>query len=378
MTRYKIKIPIISFLLLSILFTACNGQNSGNTANSGYNTEQHPTIVRTQGRQCENVTCQLVDKNGNLWFSIRGEGAYCYDGKSFTNFTTKDGLCSNEVGSIIQNRAGTILLGTGNGICMYDGTEFTNYPVPDTLSITCMFEDNNGNLWFGAMNKGVYRYDGINLTHFLYNYQHPFFGDKHEKYISDILQDQQGNMWFSSWNGGGVWRYDGKNLKNFVPSSDYYKTNQDKRNLSNPQMAFEQSLSIPYSPSQEYITDDMIFSMTEDHKGNIWFATRDHGICTYDGITFTTIGKNEGLDISGATAILQDDTSGFWITTFDSGVWYYDGATCTHFTESNGLVNNAVMSLLKDKDGNMWFGTKWFGLSRYDGKTFTTFSKYDH
>lgn len=122
-------------------------------------------------------------------------------------------------------------------------------------------------------------------------------------------------------------------------------------------------------------SDDMIFSMTEDHKGNIWFATRDHGICTYDGISFTTIGRNEGLDIRGATAILQDETNGFWITTFDNGIWYYDGATGTHFTESNGLVNNAVMSLLKDKDGNVWFGTKWFGLSRYDGKTFTTFSQ---
>jgi ligand-binding sensor domain-containing protein len=378
MARYKFKNPIISLLLMSVLFTSCNGQNSTNTTNSSQKTEQHPTIVRTQGTQCENVTCQLVDKDGRLWFSIRGEGAYRYDGKSFTNFTTKDGLCSNMVGSIIQDRTGTILLGTGNGICMYDGTKFTKYPVPDTLSITCMFEDNDGNLWFGAMNKGVYRFDGTNLTHFLYNYKHPFFGDKQEKYISDILQDQQGNIWFSSWNGGGVWRYDGKNLKNFVPSSDYYKTNQDNRTLSNPQIAFELSLSIPYSPSQEYITDDMIFSMTEDHKGHICFATRDHGICTYDGITFTTIGRNEGLDISGATAILQDDTNGFWITTFDSGVWYYDGATCAHFTESNGLVNNAVMSILKDKDGNVWFGTKWFGLSRYDGKTFTTFSQYDH
>ena len=378
MARYKFKNPIISLLLMSVLFTSCNGQNSTNTTNSSQKTEQHPTIVRTQRTQCENVTCQLADKDGRLWFSIRGEGAYRYDGKSFTNFTTKDGLCSNMVGSIIQDRTGTILLGTGNGICMYDGSKFTKYPVPDTLSITCMFEDKDENLWFGAMNKGVYRFDGTNLTHFLYSYKHPFFGDKHEKYISDILQDQQGNIWFSSWNGGGVWRYDGKNLKNFVPSSDYYKTNQDNRTLSNSQSAFELSLSPPYSPSQEYITDDMIFSMTEDHKGNMWFATRDHGICCYDGMTFTTIGRNEGLDISGATAILQDDTNGFWITTFDSGVWYYDGATCAHFTESNGLVNNAVMSILKDKDGNVWFGTKWFGLSRYDGKTFTTFSQYDH
>lgn len=90
MTRYKIKIPIISFLLLSILFTGCNGQNSANTANSGYNIEQHPTIIRTQGTQYENVTCQLVDKNGNMWFGTKWFGLSRYDGKTFTTFSKYD------------------------------------------------------------------------------------------------------------------------------------------------------------------------------------------------------------------------------------------------------------------------------------------------
>jgi hypothetical protein len=196
-----------------------------------------------------------------------------------------------------------------------------------------------------------------------------------DNFINSLFYGEHGRDWIAYYAKRNV-IFAQPTTPDFVPSSDYYKTNQDKRNLNTPQSFFEQSLSTSYSPSQEYITDDMIFSMTEDHKGNIWFATRDHGICRYDGMTFTTVGRNEGLDIRGATAILQDDTSSFWITTFDSGVWYYDGSTFTQFTESNGLVNNAVMSILKDKDGHIWFGTKWFGLSRYDGKTFTTFSQH--
>ncbi|MBK8623501.1 MAG: hypothetical protein IPN79_17510 [Saprospiraceae bacterium] len=78
-----------------------------------------------------------------------------------------------------------------------------------------MLEDKDGNLWFGAMNKGIYRYDGTNLTNFLYKYEHSFFGDKYEKFISDIIQDKNGNIWFSSWNGGGVWKYDGKISRTF-------------------------------------------------------------------------------------------------------------------------------------------------------------------
>lgn len=382
MTTYTLINPILSLLFVSLFFTSCNGQTptsqTTNNINSTNKKEQHPKIVRTLGTQCENVGCQLLDKDGNVWFSISGEGVYRYDGKLFTNFTTKDGLCNNDVGAIIQDRAGNILLGTKNGICKYDGNKFTKYPVPETLCITSLLEDRDGNLWFGVMNNGIYRYDGTNLSNFLYKYEHPFYGEKYEKYISDIIQDKNGNIWFSSWNGGGVWKYDGKEFKNFLPPEGYYKTNQDGRNFNNPQNTIENSPGIMYAPSQDHITDDMIFSMTEDNSGNIWFATRNHGICYYNGKTFTSIAINEGFDSGGATAILQDDKNNFWITTWDQGVWYYDGKTFENFTENDGLVGNAVMSVLKDKDGNIWFGTKWFGLSRYDGKTFTTFSQYDN
>jgi ligand-binding sensor domain-containing protein len=381
MTMHKLKNSIFSSLLVSILFTSCYGQTPTTTTTNNTNSttvkEQHPKIVRTLGVYCENVGCQLLDKDGNLWFSISGEGVYRYDGKLFTNFTTKDGLCNNNVGAIIQDSAGNILIGTKNGICKYDGNKFTKYPVPETLSITCMLEDRGGNLWFGTMGKGIYRYNGKALDNFLNSYDPIFNLGSTNQLILDMLQDKNGNIWFSSWNGGGVWRYDGKEFKNFLPSEDYYKANQDKRTFKNPQNTIEINPGIIYAPSEDHITDDMIFSMTEDNSGNIWFATRNHGICYYNGKIFTSIKINEGFDSGGATAILQDDKNNFWITTWDQGVWYYDGKTFENFTENDGLVGNAVMSVLEDKDGNIWFGTKWFGLSRYDGKSFTTFSKYE-
>jgi ligand-binding sensor domain-containing protein len=378
----KFKNQIFSFLLVSLFFTSCNGQTSTkqtqNYINSSKTLEQHPKIIRTHGTQSGVVGCELLDKDGNLWFSISGEGAYRYDGKTFTNFTTKDGLCNNNVGAIIQDKAGNILLGTNSGICKYDGNKFTKYPVTDTLSITCMFEDKDGNLWFGTSGNGIYRYNGKTLNNFLNSNKHEYNLGSNNQFILDILQDRKGNLWFSSWNGGGVWKYDGKDFKNFVPSADYYKANQDKRNFNNPQSTFENNTKTIYSPSQNHITDDMIFSMTEDNLGNIWFATRDHGICRYDGKIFTSIGRNEGFNSRGATAILQLDDNSFWITTGDSGVWHYNGKTFKNFTEKDGLVNNAVMKVLKDKKNDLWFGTKYLGLSRYDGKTFTTFSHYDN
>lgn len=133
--------------------------------------------------------------------------------------------------------------------------------------------------------------------------------------------------------------------------TDYYKTNQDNRNSGNPQNTLGHLPNGFYAPSQDYITDDMIFSMMEDKAGNIWFATRDH---------------------------FEDKNGDLWFTTESDGVWCYDGKAIKNFTENDGLINNAVMNVLEDSAGNLWFGTKWFGLSHYDGKTFMTFSQYEN
>ena len=333
----------------------------------------------------------------NVW-------AFCEDDKGVSWVGTEKGLCRidrkkrrsfkvqngevDEVYALCFDTKRRVLVGTNRGIFVankindsiytlmpFELPNFSKFTAP-IYSILC---DSKGNIWFGVINKGIYRYDGRNVSNFLYKYKHPIFGDKFENYISDIIQDKNGNIWFSSWNGGGVWRYDGKDFKQFVPPISYYKTNQDKRGIVTTQGYLNfNSNNNSFIQSEDYISDDMIFSMTEDNLGNIWFATRNHGICYYNGKTFISIGSNKGFTSSSVSAILQDDKNNFWITTFDSGVWYYDGKIFKNFTENNGLVNNAVLNLVKDKDGNLWFGTKFVGLSRYDGKTFTTFSQYDN
>jgi len=379
----------INHLLLSLLFfvTSCNGQVKTDPPQVIINQQipiegDHPKIVRTQGASSGNLTCALEDRDGNLWFSTDGEGVYRFDGKSFTNFTSKDGLFNNTTTTIIQDKSGHILIGTNAGICKYDGKIFSKYFESDTLNnlrIIALLEDRDGNIWFSAMNKGVYRYDGNKLSNFLHKYKHPIFADKQEKMISDIIQDKKGNIWFSSFNRGGAWRYDGKILTHFLPSSDYYTLFEDERSH-----AYSDS-DTKYVHSPDYITDDMIQSMTEDKSGNIWFATRRHGICIYDGKTFINFKGNEVFGKISPITILEDKKGIIWLGTEESGVFSYDarlndevgqGKTFKNYTTSDGLVNNSVRSIIEDKDGNLWFGTRWFGLSRFDGKTFTTFSEY--
>ena len=80
---------------------------------------------------------------------------------AFKQFTTLNGLASNEVGSVIQDREGYIWIGTQNGLQRYDGSQFITLVnrVSDSSSIptnfiTSMYIDRKGNFWLiGGNNK---------------------------------------------------------------------------------------------------------------------------------------------------------------------------------------------------------------------------------
>ncbi len=55
------------------------------------------------------------------------------------------------------------------------------------------------------------------------------------------------------------------------------------------------------------------------------------------------------------------------------GLIKYDGNSFTSFTKDDGLLNNEIWSFIIDSKGIFWIGTN-EGVSRFDGKAFTTFS----
>src|SRR5215475_10050971 len=81
-------------------------------------------VFKYDGKLFTNVTSKvssarffsvLEDSKGNFWLASIGSGVYYYDGKSFQNFTTKDGLANDRVTNIYEDKTGTIWFGTESG-----------------------------------------------------------------------------------------------------------------------------------------------------------------------------------------------------------------------------------------------------------------------
>ena len=371
----------LTVLMLSLVCTVCCGQNlvnlhKDNLLKSTSITGNQSKLINTQNiNQGHNVHCGLQDKAGNLWFGTTGEGVYLYDGKLFTNYTFSDGLGSNEIWCIYEDREFNIWLGTGAGLCLYNPSALldTSLKLFSILPITgpvvsnsqenstttdnpvwSILEDSNSNLWVGTSN-GVYRCDKKGKPA-LQNDFIPFLSDSgiinkaklYLKHIQCMVEDKNGHIWFASWNQEGACMFDGKNLTSFKPN-----------------------------------LDGMVHSVMEDKNGNIWIGTRNHGACYYDGKTWTFFSEMEKFSSACIYSIAEDNNGTVWFGSEPYGVWSYHpehplkaGSTAfTNFTTKDGLINNSVFSVTPDRSMNLWIGSRGLGLCNYDGRKVNYFSE---
>lgn len=89
---------------------------------------------------------------------------------------------------------------------------------------------------------------------------------------------------------------------------------------------------------------------------------------TPEQITFSYISINEGLSQSTVFSIDQDKRGNMWFATYD-GVNKYDGYAFTVYQHNeddpNSIANDISRIVKTDSQGRVWIGTR-DGLSRYD------------
>ena len=68
------------------------------------------------------------DKQGNLWIGTIDAGVWMFDGKTLTNYTTKDGLGSDFIWTIYKDKQGNLWFGTdGAGVYTFNGKTFKKF-----------------------------------------------------------------------------------------------------------------------------------------------------------------------------------------------------------------------------------------------------------
>lgn len=98
-----------------------------------------------------------IDPQGNAWVGTWGGGVARYDGKSWKNFNSKDGLVGNIVYAITQDQSGAFWFGTDKGVSRYDGKTWKSFTTAEGLldsHVYTIATAPTGEVWAGTR-RGV-------------------------------------------------------------------------------------------------------------------------------------------------------------------------------------------------------------------------------
>jgi len=270
------------------------------------------------------------DKNGHLWFCTYGAGISEYDGKSFKNYSKKNGAIDNHFFDAETDIHGNLWLATANsGILIYKNNKFRQIKNVDNKQITSriltIFKDSKNNLWFGTNGEGVIEFNGEKLTR--------FYGLK-AKNILAINEDNDGNIWFGTLNEG-VFIYDGEIVERIDEVNGIIPG--EIRAIANI-------------------------------KGNLWFGTASEGIYTLkknkNGFSQQYYNKSKGLNSDNIYLLFPDSKNNLWCGT-EKGVdlIQFDSKgkikSIKNYTKNEGFlgVETDLNGAYEDKTGDIWFGT---------------------
>ncbi len=278
----------------------------------------------------------------------------------------------------------------------------SDQPKPIAEYVRRIFEDSRGNLWFGTGAAGVCRYDGDTLVFF--STDEGLSGHL----VTGILEDRRGNMWFSTY--GGVSRYDGKRFTSFtekdgLSSNAVWSIHEDRSGTIwagtvnglctyNPEegekfTAFALPQADVPNPRPRFSTQ-LVSSILEDKRGNLWFGTDGVGVCRYDPAAkktgakqFTHITMQDGLCDNSIVCMIEDRAGNLWFSSRFGGLSRYTpsaataaGQRFTNFTAENGdMGNNEVWTMHEDSAGTIWFSSEGYGMYRYNDNGLSHFGK---
>jgi ligand-binding sensor domain-containing protein len=270
-----------------------------------------------------NATCFLQDTQGNLWFGS-GETLYCYNGSSWNIVTPPFGVFGS-FNSIVEDNTGGIWVSTNNIVARFDGKSWTTFNVgiifgvsPMGTLINSIIIDNQNTIWV-ATSDGILHLDGTDWK--IYTTSDGLT----ENYITGLLQDKSGNIWAYGY-GSGLDRYDGSSWQSFLPGDSISDIAQDQN--GNIWLATDHGV-IKYDGNtfQSYTTADGLLEnsirlIVIDNDNDVWCGTFD-GVNYYDGKTWQSFTPTDGLAGVQVLQIVNEKSGDIWFFSIFGGISHY-------------------------------------------------------
>jgi signal transduction histidine kinase/ligand-binding sensor domain-containing protein/DNA-binding response OmpR family regulator len=300
------------------------------------------TLSARDGLPSNIISAVVQDKNDFIWIAT-ANGLCRFDGYRFITFQKGESrlsLPANEISSLLVD-GDNLWIGTWKGLCKLNTHTFkiTRVDVGTNTIIRTLYKDHDNTVWIGTA-TGLIRYAADN-TFIEYTTQNS--GLSHNT-IRSVFSDRFGNLWVGTYDklnklSKGTKRFVSFDLKR------HYKSSL-KNNLI---------CDIKASPASDSL---------------LWIGT-ETGLCLFNIFSGTYqhySEKNVSFSNEVIKNIYVDDESNLWLGT-DFGLHVFNpetNANRVYFHNPQlpySIANNVIWQIVEDKGGVVWFVTS-NGLSR--------------
>jgi signal transduction histidine kinase len=247
-------------------------------------------------------------------------------GGAFLNLCRSNGLPTDWVSCLCEDREGNLWMGTGgNGIIMIRPGNVTVLDAPDQWQgrpVLCLTSGRDGTLWVGTEGAGLYRWQDGEWSHF------GMEAGVNNLFVWSLCEDARAQLWVGTWVG--------------------LLTRHGEHFDLAPGMIGD----LPPVTA--------LFSGGSDE---LWAGTRA-GLWHYQAGKTTWLTQSGPTPLSDVRCVVEDSQGTVWFGMLGGGLGRLDKEGLRLLNKSDGLSSDFIQFLHPDNDGSLWIGTSGGGLNR--------------
>jgi signal transduction histidine kinase/ligand-binding sensor domain-containing protein len=260
------------------------------------------------------VARMYEDKEGNLWV-VTTDGIDNFRDLRVATWSARQGLTTDNVVSVAAGRGDTIWVGNSGGLDSIRDGKVTSVRMGKGLpgnQVTSVFEDHAGRLWLGIDN-GLFVYENGRFREIRDR------GGRSTGFIAGITEDFHHDIW--------------------AEDSDPHTL------LHVHDFTVQQEFPAPQTPSAH--------SLAADTQGNLWLGLRSGDLARFRDGQAQLIPFSHAVDSQVRQVIVGPDGSVMGATTRLGVVAWRNGKTQT-LNRNNGLPCDGINGIMWDLNQNLW------------------------
>jgi signal transduction histidine kinase/ligand-binding sensor domain-containing protein len=293
---------------------------------------------------------------------LRGQSNAIY------NYSIAEGLPSNEVYEVFQDRNHFMWFATDNGVVKFDGKEMEVFNTKDGLSDPVVFgfsEDYSGRIWFRSYSGRLSYYENgkikkhhgkiktPNVSYSIYCDQHDTLWISGNGFIAKISNDsiqlkplEKGSVTYTSIGSNYLLAsHSNSNAINaiIIDKKTFPITVSDTITYNGAYCAAHWNGSLFLSIGRDifkydgievskiYTSNKLIINLSKDQKNNLWIGFLGGGTEKHSTIDLKNPWSFSPLNNKSVTEVVQDHEGGYWFSTLENGVYFIPSLTIKNY-----------------------------------------------